>query len=245
VSDAAVPRRWGPAYAHTLWRLWRAEQHDPEPFYRYLAAEAAADLDRRHGPLRGQTIVDLGCGPGWYTRALRDRGATVIPVDNDPAELALPGGPPEGAGRRRRRPAGRARERRPRLLLEPARAHARVGAGDRRDRARPAARRLGLHLVDELVLPVGRARHEPVPLPRAAGRAAPVRAPPRPAAQDPYGAGLWARRIGTTLREVRARPGLRIERAEPRYWPQLRAVCRVPGLRELVTWNCVIRVRRV
>jgi SAM-dependent methyltransferase len=97
VSDAAVPRRWGPAYAHTLWRLWRAEQHDPEPFYRYLAAEAAADLDRRHGPLRGQTIVDLGCGPGWYTRALRDRGATVIPVDNDPAELALPGGPPEGA----------------------------------------------------------------------------------------------------------------------------------------------------
>ena len=48
---------------------------DPEPFYRYLAAEAVADLDRRHGPLAGQTIVDLGCGPGHYTRAFRDARA--------------------------------------------------------------------------------------------------------------------------------------------------------------------------
>ena len=65
--------------------------------------------------------------------------------------------------------------------------------------------------------------------------------PPR---KNPYGAGLWARHIGPTLRLVRAAPGLEIERVEPRYWPQLRVVCRIPGVRELVTWNCVIRVRR-
>jgi ubiquinone/menaquinone biosynthesis C-methylase UbiE len=65
--------------------------------------------------------------------------------------------------------------------------------------------------------------------------------PPR---KNRYGAGLWARHIGPTLRLVRATPGLEIERVEPRYWPRLRVVCRVPGLRELVTWNCVIRVRR-
>ena len=61
---------------------------------------------------------------------------------------------------------------------------------------------------------------------------------------SPYGAGLWAVHVGPTLRLVRARPGLAIERVEPRYWPRLRVVCRIPGLRELVTWNCVIRVRR-
>jgi SAM-dependent methyltransferase len=66
--------------------------------------------------------------------------------------------------------------------------------------------------------------------------------PPR---NNRYGAGLWARHIGPTLRLVTAQAGLEIECVEPRYWPQLRFVCRIPGLRELVTWNCVIRVRRV
>ena len=83
--------------AIALWRLFRNEQTDPVPFYRRLAAEAAADLDRRHGPLAGQTIVDLGCGPGHYTRALRDRGATVIPVDNDPATTAVDENVADGA----------------------------------------------------------------------------------------------------------------------------------------------------
>jgi hypothetical protein len=31
---------------------------------------------------------------------------------------------------------------------------------------------------------------------------------------------------------------------EPRYWPQLAFICRIPGARELLTWNCVIRVRK-
>ena len=52
------------------WRLFRREREDPEPFYSLLAREAAADLDRRHGPLRGQRVLDLGCGPGFYTAAL-------------------------------------------------------------------------------------------------------------------------------------------------------------------------------
>jgi hypothetical protein len=31
---------------------------------------------------------------------------------------------------------------------------------------------------------------------------------------------------------------------EPRYWPWARAVTRVPGVREVATWNCVVRFRR-
>ena len=92
---AARPR--GIRHAITLWRLWRRETVEPERFYDLLAAEAARDFERRYGPLAGRTILDLGCGPGFYTRALRSVGAQVIPVDNDPDELASAGGPPEGA----------------------------------------------------------------------------------------------------------------------------------------------------
>ena len=63
--------------------------------------------------------------------------------------------------------------------------------------------------------------------------------PPR---KNPYGVGLWAVHVGPTIRLVRERPRLRIERIEPRYWPQLRFIARVPLVRELLTWNCVIRV---
>ena len=67
-----------------------------------------------------------------------------------------------------------------------------------------------------------------------------------PAAQEPLrrralGGARRARRSGWCGRA----PGWRIERVEPRYWPRLAFICRVPGLRELLTWNCVIRVRKV
>ena len=127
---------------HTLWRLFRREREDPEPFYRLLAAEAAEDLDRRHGPLRGQTAAR----PRLRARLLHRRTAraaapTVIPVDNDPAEMTYAGGaPPEGALiADAARAAARGRQRRRRLLLEHARAHARRAGGDRRARARACA----------------------------------------------------------------------------------------------------------
>jgi SAM-dependent methyltransferase len=60
-----------------------------------------------------------------------------------------------------------------------------------------------------------------------------------------YGETLWACHIGPTLRLVGGRPGLEITQVEPRYWPWARPVMKVPGLRELVSWNCVIRVRKV
>jgi hypothetical protein len=137
VSDAVA----GARRALTLWRLFRREQTESVAFYRHLAAEAAADLDRRHG------------------RSTR----SISAIDDRPA----------------------------------------------RERTRRV-----------------------------------VRAPPRPAAQEP----LRRRALGAAHRPhpeaVRARPGLEIERVEPRYGPRLAFLCRIPGPRELVTWNCVIRVSR-
>jgi SAM-dependent methyltransferase len=245
VNDATAPQLRGLRRARTLWRLFRAEQQDPEPFYRYLAAEAVADLDRRHGPLAGQTIVDLGCGPGHYTRAFRAAGATVIPVDNDPAEMALAGGPPEGAVLA---DAGD-------LPLADASVDGAFCSNllEHTPEAAPV-----IAEIERVLRPGGWGYiswtnwyspwggHDMSPYhylgPRLGPRLYERRhGPPR---KNPYGAGLWARHIGPTLRLVRDRSGLEIERVEPRYWPRLRVVCRIPGLRELVTWNCVIRVRR-
>jgi len=65
--------------------------------------------------------------------------------------------------------------------------------------------------------------------------------PPR---KNTYGEGLFAVHIGPTLQLVRERPGLQIDSVEPRYWPKLRFIVDIPGLREVATWNCVIRVRK-
>src|SRR3954452_20620641 len=97
MTATAPPVEHGLARVRQLWTLWRREQTDPAPFYTVLAREAVADLDRRYGPLAGQTIADLGCGPGFYTRAFRAAGATVLLVDNSEDEIALAGPPPEGA----------------------------------------------------------------------------------------------------------------------------------------------------
>src|SRR3546814_10340952 len=77
-----------------MWRLFRREQQGPAPFYRYLASELVRDLEGRHGPLEGQRLLDLGCGPGWYAEALERLGARVIAIDYDGDELATSGARP-------------------------------------------------------------------------------------------------------------------------------------------------------
>jgi SAM-dependent methyltransferase len=239
VSVAGQIRR-----GRTLWRLFRNEREDPEPFYALLGAELAADLDRRHGPLAGQRVLDLGCGPGYYTRALRYRGAEVVPIDNSADELGA--NPPEGA-----------------LLADAGALPLPDGEADgvvcsnllEHTPDTPAV----IGEIERVLRPGGWAYlswtnwysphggHDMSPYhllgpglgPRLYER---LHGPPR---KNRYGEGLFAVHIGSTLREVRARPGLAITAVEPRYWPRLHVICRVPGLREVAAWNCVIRMERV
>jgi SAM-dependent methyltransferase len=235
----------GLARVRQLWTLFRNEQTDPEPFYAVLAREAAADLERRYGPMRGKVVADLGCGPGFYTRAFRAAGATVLPVDNSRAELELAGDPPEGA-----------------ILAD---------AGDLPfDDASVDGVFCSALLehtpntpdvireIERILKPSGWGYiswtnwyspwggHDMTPYqylgPSRGPRLYEKRhGPPR---KNPYGDGLWPVHVGPTIRLVRSRPGLVVERIEPRYWPRLAFITRVPGLREVATWNCVIRVRK-
>jgi SAM-dependent methyltransferase len=62
--------------------------------------------------------------------------------------------------------------------------------------------------------------------------------------RNPVFDGLWPTYVGRVLADVRSRPGLRMVDAVPRYYPSLRFILKVPGLREVATWNCLILVEK-
>jgi hypothetical protein len=58
------------------------------------------------------------------------------------------------------------------------------------------------------------------------------------------GVNLFPLHIGRMLRVVRAQPGVSVEKVEPRYWPFASFITRIPAVREVFTWNCVIRMSK-
>jgi SAM-dependent methyltransferase len=60
-----------------------------------------------------------------------------------------------------------------------------------------------------------------------------------------YGSSLFACHVGPTLRMARAHRGVEVVAALPRYYPDwMRWLIEVPALRELVTWNLLLVLRR-
>ena len=54
------------------------------------------------------------------------------------------------------------------------------------------------------------------------------------------GQNLFYTSIRGTLKTLRANPALRIERLAPRYYPEFSFLVHLPGLREVLTWNCAM-----
>jgi SAM-dependent methyltransferase len=233
------------ADALTLWRLWRRERDDPAPFYERLAATTADQLERTYGPVDGLRLLDLGCGPGFYAAVFRARGADVVAVDNDASEVELARQVVPDALR------ADAND----LPLPDRSVDAVVCSNllEHTPRAEPV-----IAEIERVLRPGGWAYiswtnwyspwggHDMTPYQYLGPRLGPwlyerLNGPPR---KNAYGRGLWAVHIGPTLRAIRRRKGLAVEAVAPRYWPRLALVCRVPVLRELLTWNCVVRVRK-
>ncbi|HXY45921.1 MAG TPA: hypothetical protein VEH29_17170, partial [Acidimicrobiales bacterium] len=60
-----------------------------------------------------------------------------------------------------------------------------------------------------------------------------------------FGSSLFAVHVGPTLRYVRHHPELEVIEAGPRYHPWFaRGVVHLPGVREVVTWNLELLLRR-
>ena len=59
------------------------------------------------------------------------------------------------------------------------------------------------------------------------------------------GVNLFPMHVGPVLRALRARPDVTIVDARPRYYPRwCRLLVRLPGLREVATWNLMLIMRR-
>jgi SAM-dependent methyltransferase len=226
-----------------LFRLFLSERRNPEPFYRRLADKSIAEFPFE---ITEAHVLDLGCGPGYYTGALTERGAQVIPTDLSENDL-------------RDRPSLL-----PCALVSDA---TRLPFGDRTFDGVFCSNLLehtpdpaGILVEIERVLRPGAwayvswtnwyspwGGHAIAPFhylgPRLGLKAY------RAVLGEPKGKNLpyerlWPTHVGQVLRLVRARPGLRLIDALPRYYPSQRWILRVPCLREIAAWNCVLLIER-
>ena len=70
-----------------LLREFRYEQPDPDRFYSAIARDSAAQLSA-YVDLDGLVMLDVGGGPGYFRDAFEDAGATYLALDADAGELA-------------------------------------------------------------------------------------------------------------------------------------------------------------
>ena len=70
-----------------LFREFRYEQPDPARFYTALAQDSALHV-AQYADLQGALLLDVGGGPGYFRDAFRDAGATYLALDSDVGELS-------------------------------------------------------------------------------------------------------------------------------------------------------------
>jgi SAM-dependent methyltransferase len=228
-----------------LLAAFRYEASDPDRFYDLIAADAAACV-ADVVPLEGALVVDIGGGAGYFTKAFRAAGASCYVVEPSAAELSWRGGVPDGA-----------------VIGDGYSLPLRTGSADLvlfsnvlEHVSRP------YEMIDELarvVRPGGHiwlsftnwygpwGGHETAPFHLLGGDWALKRfeAHYGRTPKNVLGESLYRVHVGPTLRYVRSHPNLEVEQALPRYHPAFAAwVIGVPGIREFVTWNLELLLKR-
>ena len=229
----------------TVWRLFRNWKAEPERFFGTIAEMAVDDLDGRHR-LAGSRILDLGSGPGWYSEALARRGAVPVSLDVDVGELSAAAFSLERAvaadAGRVPAPDGTFDGVLTSNMLEHV-PHPTAVIDEIARVLRPGA--WGYISWTNWYSPYG--GHEMAPFhylgPKHGTRLYERLKGPPPRFR--CGENLFPVHIGPTISFVRDHPLLEVTRFEPRYWPWARAIMRLPGVREVLAWNCVIGVRRL
>ena len=235
----------GLARSVRLFRLFLREQTDPRLFYCSVAEDAVSQV-AAYGETAGKTVVDVGGGAGYFTSAFRAAGANCYLFEPDRAELLSNGPAPEGA-----------------VLADGYWLPVRDGCADicfssnvLEHVADPAG------LIGEMVRvtrpggliylsftnwysPWG--GHEMSPWHYLGARYAERRYRTRYGREPKHhvGSTLYRVHIGATLRLVRSMRGAEIVAARPRYYPGwCQFMVRIPWLREVLTWNLLLVLRR-
>jgi SAM-dependent methyltransferase len=197
--------------------------------------------------LNGATVLDVGGGPGYFAAAFRSAGAHYISVEADIGELSARSEPGPGSV------LGSA-------LALPVRDGAvdvcyssnvleHVADPERMLAEMVRVTRPGGTVFCSYTLWLSLwGGHETAPWHFLGGHYAARRYtrrhghPPKNA----YGTSLFAVSAGRVLRWARTAPDVRLVAALPRYHPRWAWwVVRVPGLRELATWNLAVVLRRL
>ena len=229
-----------------LFRLFLAEQTDPEKFYASLAEDAVQQV-AEHCDLDGRTVVDVGGGGGWFTAAFRARGAHSYLFEPDRAELnSRTAGPTaavvaDGYWLPVRDSGADV------VFSSNVLEHVPDPMGLIEEMIR-ATRPGGLVYLSYTNWYSPWGGHEMSPWHYLGPRFAERRYVRRYRRQPKHhcGVNLFQVHIGPVLRALRARPDVKIVEARPRYYPRwCRLLVRVPGLREVATWNLMLIMRRI
>jgi SAM-dependent methyltransferase len=228
-----------------LLKAFRSQYADPDGFYSRLASDTAS-LVARHAPLHGRRILDVGSGPGYFGDAFRIAGARCCSMEIEIKSLFARGVPPAQAivGDGEQMPIAEASfdichssnaiEHVPRphdFLSEMIRV------------VRPGG--LVFLAFTNWYSPFG--GHETSPWHYFGGEWA-ARRYERKTGRQPtnrYGVGLFRLHIRDALGWAGQDDRADVVDVFPRYYPAWASwVARVPGLREVATWNVVLILRR-
>lgn len=95
VSSPALPDAgsWAPTWGRSvaLLRAFRYEQPDPPRFYRALAQDSVLQIGQ-YIDLPGKVVLDVGGGPGYFADAFEAAGADYLSLDSDVGEMSGLGG---------------------------------------------------------------------------------------------------------------------------------------------------------
>ena len=247
LDTAALPAR-GVARSWALLRAFRVEQTDPATFYGALALDTVRQVGR-HTALQGALVVDVGGGPGYFADGFRAVGAHYAGIDPDAGELSARGSAPEGF----LRASG--------LALPLVDGALDVCMSSNVLEHVPDPERMADEML-RVVRPGGLVwlswttwlspwgGHETAPWHYLGGRRAADRYARRTGhrPKNDFGRSLFALSAARMTRWARRRAGAggcEIVEIRARYHPAWAAwVARVPGLREVASWNVVIVVRR-
>lgn len=231
----------GLARSVRLFRSFRVEQSDPARFYGDLASDSLAIL-REHIPVAGASLLDVGAGPGEFASVFTRAGARYLPLDHDPAVESLAAGGVVGSADRLPFADGSLDIVFSSNLLEhvPAPTH----VADELVRVLRPGGVLFLSYTNWLS-PWG--GHETSPYHWVSGAYAARRYERHHGhrAKNVLGDNVFRVSVAGGVRWATARDDVDVLALRPRYLPDAaRHLVRVPGLREVLTWNLLILLRK-
>lgn len=236
-----APRPRGVRRSVRLFSSFLVEQSDPARFYGELADDSVGLL-LDWGSLEGRTVLDVGAGPSEFARAFREAGARYVPVDHDASVASVADGGIVGDAGRLPVADGSVD------IVFSSNMWEHVpdpeGVADELVRVTRPGGLIFLSYTNWLS-PWG--GHETSPWHWLGGRRA-IRRYTRRHGHPPknrVGENLFRVSVAQGLRWARSREDVTVLVARPRYLPDwCEPLLRVPGVREVLTWNLLLVLRR-